>query len=111
MTYLYGYRVKLKPITKFGKLKLLWYRIKATILGRIIQIDHVIKIQVHINGEPLIHGDLEMCVVPGGVEILYPTPFLVRDTDKVELKMKNLSETAIASVEFIMAEPEHWGMK
>ena len=105
MTYLLGYRVKLEP-RRLGWLRTFWYRLKATILRRMVSVQEVISIEVHVNGEPIIHGSLEMCVIPGGLEVLYPQPFLVRDTDRVELKTYNLSETAMAKVDLIMAEPE-----
>ena len=105
MKYLLGYRVKLDPI-KFSKLKVLWYRLMASILGRPVHLSTYTSIEIHINGEPFIHGEIELCEVPGGMEVLYRTPFLVRDTDTVELKVQNLSKTAVV-VELMMVEPEH----
>ncbi len=103
MKYLLGYRIRLEP-RKFSKLMSLWHKLKAIILRRTIET--VIKVQVHINGEPtILHREFEVRAVSGGIEIDYDYPFLIRDTDTVELKVQNLSETVKAKVELIMVKP------
>lgn len=104
MKYLLGYKIQLEP-RKFGKLMSLWHKLKA-ILRKTMSIETVIKVQVHINGEPtILHREFEARAVSGGIEIDFDYPFLIRDTDTVELKVQNLSETAKAKVELIMVEP------
>ena len=81
----------------------IWYRIKAIIQGRTIKIENIHHIKIYVNEEP-ISSSVEVSGVPGGIQIMYPTPYLLKPDDRVKVKTRSVTQDLVVKVELIWQE-------